>query len=111
MENKFNLFHGYNTFDQSLVFKSPEILFRSQKPAIIVILSEEYWTSPVRGAQFDHFLICLSECQLSVFIIFIGFPKTGYLDITGVCHDIQTLLTIQLLLQYIFSVKLGVDCT
>ena len=90
MVNKFNLFHGYNTFDQSLVFKSPEILFRSQRPPIIVILSEaEYWTSPVRGAQFDHFLICLSECQLSVFIIFIGFPKTGYLDITGVCHDIQ----------------------
>ena len=27
--------------------------------------------------------------QVSVFVRFIGFPKTGYLDITGVCHDIQ----------------------
>ena len=27
--------------------------------------------------------------QLSVFVKFIGFPKTGYLDITAVCHDIH----------------------
>ena len=26
--------------------------------------------------------------QVSVFVKFIGFPKTGYLDITAVCHDI-----------------------
>ena len=25
--------------------------------------------------------------QVSVFVRFIGFPKTGYLDITAVCHD------------------------
>ena len=71
--------------DQSLLFKSREILFRSQEQPIIVILTEADWA----GEQFYHFLICLSKCQLSLFIIFIGFPKTGYLDITGVCHDIQ----------------------
>ena len=27
--------------------------------------------------------------QMSVFVKFIGFPKTGYLDITAVCHDTE----------------------